>query len=297
MKILIIGSDSFIATHFVYSLNNCDIRCISRSNPRTECEKVVKDFSQIPDSEFANISVVINFAAIVHQPDIKDLNIYDEINYKLTILNAQKAKNAGAKLFIQMSTIAVYGNSSEISIHTLENPQNNYGISKLKADNELVKNQDENFKVAIVRPPMVYGGGKAPGNMMRLIKLADRGIPLPFKGIDNRRDFINVNNLVQYLSIIAEKQLHGIHLISDREPVSTGYLLNTMGKHLNKKVLLFKTPESGLKILKKLRPNEYEKLFGTLSIETNFPYETLIRRYSVEEGIREMVEWYTNNVN
>jgi len=292
MNILIIGSDSFIAQKFIAISNIDKVKGISRTIAQSNNEKVIHDFFAIPDDTFSNSNVVINFAAIVHRPDIKDENLHDLVNHKLTILNAQKAKNAGVKLFIQMSTIAVYGNTSNISINTSYNPQNPYGTSKLRADKELLTMQDEHFKVAIVRPPMVYGGGKAPGNMMRLIKLADIGIPLPFKKIDNLRDFISVHNLVQYLAIIAEKQLDGIHLVSDHEPVSTEYLLSNIATYLKKRVLLFKVPDIGLKILKKIRPNEFNKLFGTLRIETNFPNEELINQYSVEQGIREMVKWY-----
>ncbi len=293
MKILIIGSDSFIAQRFVSSLKDTtDVKCISRINSSSPNEKIYPDLFSIPDNEFINSEIVFNFAAIVHRPEIKDENIYDEVNCKLTILNAQKAKKAGVKLFIQMSTIAVYGNASEISIQTPSNPQNPYGISKLKADEALLAMQDENFKVAIIRPPMVYGGGRAPGNMMRLIKLGDKAIPLPFKGIDNKRDFINVNNLIQYFAIIAEKQLPGIHLISDQEPVSTEYLLRIISKYIGRKIPLFKIPELGLNLLKKLWPNEFDKLYGTLRIETNFPYANLTKKYSVEDGLREMVEWY-----
>lgn len=295
MKILIIGSDSFIAKCFFSSLKGTDVKCISRINSCFQNEKIFPDLFLIPDGEFVDRDIVFNFAAIVHRPDIKDESIYDEVNYKLAVLNAQKAKNAGVKLFIQMSTIAVYGNASEISINTPYNPQNPYGNSKLKADEALLTMQDKNFKVAIVRPPMVYGGGRAPGNLMRLIKLADKGMPLPFKAIDNKRDFIHVNNLIQYLAIIAEKQLAGIHLISDHELVSTEYLLKVIAANLEKKVPLFKIPSLGLKLLKKVKPNEFDKLFGTLRIETNFPYEDLINRYSVEDGIREMVEWYKHN--
>lgn len=295
MNILIIGSDSFIAQRFISSLKDLDVKCISRTNSCFQNEKIFPDLFSIPGSEFVDRDIVFNFAAIVHRPEIKDESTYNEVNYKLAILNAQKAKNAGIKLFTQMSTIAVYGNASEISINTPCNPQNPYGVSKLKADEALLAMQDENFKVAIVRPPMVYGGGRAPGNMMRLIKLADKEIPLPFKGIDNKRDFINVNNLIQYLAIIAEKQLSGIHLISDHEPVSTEYLLKVIAANLDKKVPLFKIPDFGLKLLKNVRPNEFDKLFGTLRVETTFPYESLINRYSVEDGIREMVEWYKHN--
>lgn len=292
-NILILGSDSFIAQKFIsqYS-NNYSIAGISRVKTGIANEYVITDLTEINANVFNDVEVVFNFAAIVHRPDIKDEKIYDEVNYHLAILNAQKAKKAGVKLFIQMSTIAVYGNASDISIDTPCSPQNAYGRSKLKADNELLKMQDDIFKVAIFRLPMVYGGGKAPGNMMRLIGLADKGIPLPFKAIDNSRDFINVNNLIQYLNIVAKKQLSGIYLISDQEPISTEYLLSTISKYFGKKVSLIKIPKWFLELLRLISPNEFDKLYGTLRVYPNFPYEKLINRVTVENGISEMVEFF-----
>jgi len=290
-NILILGSDSYIAQKFIsqYS-NNYSIVGISRVKTGIANEYVIKDFTEINANVFNDVEVVFNFAAIVHRSDIKKEKIYDEVNYHLAILNAQKAKKAGVKLFIQMSTIAVYGNASDISIDTPCSPQNAYGRSKLKADNELLKMQDDIFKVAIFRLPMVYGGGKAPGNMMRLIGLADKGFPLPFKGINNNRDFINVNNLIQYLNIVAEKQLSGIYLISDKEPVSIEYLLFIISKYLGKKVSLIKIPKWFLELLRLILPNEFVKLYGMLRVHPNFPNEKLINRFTVEDGIREMVE-------
>ncbi len=289
-KIFIIGSDSFIARKFIHANNKkYAFRSVARTITGIDNEVVIQDFSQISYESFRDIDIIINFAAIVHRLDVKDEPIYDEVNYKLTVLNATKAKQAGVKLFIQLSTVAVYGKASYVSYNTPVNPENPYARSKLKADEALLSMQDGNFKVCILRPPMVYGGGKSPGNMMRLIGLSNKAFPLPFKGIDNKRDFINVNNLIQYISAIAEKQLSGIYLVTDHEPVSTEHLLLTISKYLGKKTMLIKLPGWILKLLKFIRPGDFDKLFGTMQIESNFPDENLINRHSIEDGIREMV--------
>lgn len=298
MNILVIGSSSFIASWFIESYSEkFSIKCISRNINGIHEIFHVSNYFDIPLSVFNDIDVVINFVAIVHQDRLKNFNTYIDVNYNLAIVNAQKAKNRGVKLFIQMSTIAVYGNASSISINTPANPKSPYGITKLKADEELLKIQNIDFKVAIIRPPMVYGGGNAPGNMMRLIKLVDKGIPLPFKCVDNLRDMINIHNLVQYISIIAEKQLNGIYLLSDKKPISTEYLINCIYTYLGKKNRLIKIPDMGLRLLKKIRTDEYDKLYGSLEIKTNFLFEYLINRYSVESGIHEMVDWYKSSRN
>lgn len=296
MNLLIIGSDSFIAQNFIKKYRGeTNITAVSRFETKNDYDIIIPDFFQIPDELFLGKDVVINFAAIVHRPNIKNEIIYDDVNCKLTLFNANKSKKAGVFLFIQMSSVAVYGNASDISMATPTNPLNPYGKSKLKADEELLKLQDESFKVALIRPPMVYGGGNAPGNLMRLIKLTDRGFPFPFKGINNSRDFINVNNLIQYIKIVAELKLNGIYLISDNEPVSTVYLLETISRYLGRRISLIRIPILVLNIFKFIFRDNYEKLFGTLRIKTNISGEYLINRYTIDQGIYEMVDYYKSN--
>lgn len=293
MKILIIGSDSYIASHFISGFGNrFSITAVSRVNTGNRSEIVLPDFSNIPDSLFSGQDIVINFAAIVHRPDIKSPSLFDFVNYRLAVENAGKAKASGVKHFIQMSSIAVYGDIDLISEKNIPDPMNPYASSKLKADVELMKMQDNEFSVAIIRPPMVYGGGNSPGNMMRLFKLVGRGIPLPFKGIDNRRDFINVANLIQYIGIICEKRLNGVFLITDHEPVSTEFLLKTIAELLGQKIILFNPSGMLLSLLKRVAVKEYKKLYGSLHIESNFPLEELIVRESVEKGLSEMAGFY-----
>ncbi|MBI5538877.1 MAG: NAD-dependent epimerase/dehydratase family protein [Bacteroidia bacterium] len=291
MRIVVIGSDSFIAKRYIDFVHDKidSIIGISRVGSSVKNELFIPDFSTIPESVFQGADVIINFSAIVHRPDIKDESIYDDVNYRLTILNAQKAKRAGVGLFIQMSTIAVYGGSQYIDEHTICCPNTPYGSSKLKADIELLSMLDDVFKVAIVRPPMVYGAIDAPGNMLRLIKLVRLKLPLPFGNANCTRDFIHIKNLTQYLGQITINQLSGVFILSDHQPVSTNQLIRIIAKYLDRKVLLINMPRFLQFFFRFLFKTEYNKLFGGQSVFTNFPKEDDITRYSVEDGIREMV--------
>lgn len=160
MNILVIGSDSFIAQIFIKKyLSFYNISGISRKKTDLLNEIVLDDFEGISSTVFMDIDAVLNFAAIVHQPHLKDKTLYDKINYKLTIENAKKAKSAGVNYFLQMSTIAVYGDTEVVTVESSYNPINLYGSSKLFADQELLMMQDSSFRVAIIRSPLVYGGG------------------------------------------------------------------------------------------------------------------------------------------
>ena len=129
------------------------------------------------DHSFSGVDTIIHTAALVHQSE-KDhsLDEYRKVNTQLTVDIAQKAKNAGVSQFIFMSTMAVYGIEPSLTEDTIINektpdsPTTKYGISKLEAEIELKKLDDSNFKVAIIRPPFVYGKN-CPGNYQLLKKL------------------------------------------------------------------------------------------------------------------------------
>ena len=159
-RILIIGGDSFIAGQFIKKYVSTDsITCYSRRPTGYEKEIVVKAFRDMPVEAFSGFDAVINFAAIVHRPELKDQELYDDVNYRMACLLAQKAKQAGVGQFVQMSTIAVFGSASRISETTPERPQTYYGSSKLKADKELVARTTGNLRPQLFVRRWHTGGG------------------------------------------------------------------------------------------------------------------------------------------
>lgn len=72
-----------------------------------------------------------------------------------------------------MSSIIVFGTKLDcIDEYTKPDPDNFYGDSKLQAERGIEKLQDDKFKVAMIRPPMVYGE-KTKGNYPKLAKIAN----------------------------------------------------------------------------------------------------------------------------
>ena len=97
-------------------------------------------------ADFGGYNAIVHAAAIVHQPKSKDdpsqAELYDRVNHQLTRELAQKAKNEGASQFLFLSSESVYGLRAPvgktliITADTPLNPTDNYGISKLKADQQ-----------------------------------------------------------------------------------------------------------------------------------------------------------------
>lgn len=148
---------------------------------------------------FSIYNVVIHLAAIVHNnlPSATMVD-YMNINYHLTRNLAEKAKLEGVDQFIFFSTMSVFGLEGKvdeqviINNNTITKPTTSYGISKLRAEEKLHEIQSKEFKVCIVRPPMIYGKF-APGNFSKLIKLS-RILPC-YPNIQNERSSIYIENL------------------------------------------------------------------------------------------------------
>lgn len=293
-KILIIGGDSFIAQQLYKTCKTeFEFFAYSRSLSIFEREDFKIDFKGLNLSAFDGCDAIINFAAIVHNPKASD-TLYNEVNYLLAIELAKKAKKAGIPHFVQMSTIAVYGNAEHITGDTIINPENAYGKSKSLADHDIWELADKNFQVSIVRPPMIYGGNKcAPGNMQRLIKLSQKGLPLPFKNISNQRHFLHIGNLVECLRCILENTTKSeVYLPSDRKSYSTEDILNRISFITKKKVRCFKLPNIATLLLKELKPNIFERLYGnkTIYAQTELMQIGYKPLFTLSDGLKEMID-------
>lgn len=225
-SILIIGENSYIGKYLEQYLNSC--------SKEYEVETVSSVNNNWKNLDFKNYDVLINVAAIVHNPKAES-KLYYKVNRDLVIDLVNKAKKEGIKQFIQMSTMNVFGlDDGIIDEKTSLLPNNNYGKSKLEADNYLNKIKDEKFKVCIIRPPMVYGKG-CKGNYKRLEKYVEY-IPF-FPNLKNKKDFIFIENLTDFIKYAIDNKIDGIFYPRDPEPISTYEIVKSIA--LNKKKPMF----------------------------------------------------------
>ena len=186
-------------------------------------------------------------------------DLYYKVNRDLAIKTAEIAKANKVKQFIFMSSMIVY-NSKEtrITSNTQPNPNNFYGLSKLQAEESLKKMQSEEFKVVIIRPPMIYGPN-SKGNFPKLISLSIR-TPI-FPKYNNKRSMLYIDNLSNSIKYLIDNVSNGLFFPQNKEHVDTSEVIAETKKIIQKKIWFTRLLNPLIKILKN-RINTLNKLFS-----------------------------------
>ncbi len=281
MRLLLTGSSGFIGSYFQSNYSDkYDIKTFSFLNDDLE------------SLDLGEIDVIVHLSALVHQMGGAAKEEYQRVNVDNTLALAQKAKQSGVKQFVFMSSIKVYGeeNDSPYTETTECKPVDDYGVSKLEAENRLREMADESFTVSILRTPIVYGK-RVKANILNLVKLVDRVPVLPFGGIDNRRSMVYIGNLCDMIDRISESESGGVFLAGDDQPVSTTELIEIIAKARGRKVTLLKLPLFP-QLLKTVKPSFYKRLYKSLEVDNDWTKKVLgfENRVSTEKGIDKMLE-------
>lgn len=261
-KILIIGSGSYVGKSLQSYLSAWE------KDYRIESISVRDDaWRQL---SFADFDVIYHCAAVVHQPETKNdpsqAAYYEAVNTRLPYEVARKAKADGVKQFIFLSTAAVYGiraaigKERVITAQTPMNPTDLYGKSKAEAEKNLRTLEDGNFKVVIIRPPMIYGPG-CKGNYNTLSALA-RKLPL-FPKISNRHFMIFIDNLSEFVRLVIDREDCGIFCPQNSQIPATDELVSLIAQTHGKRIILIPGFTWALRLLGKFT-DKAEKAFGSL---------------------------------
>lgn len=190
-------------------------------------------------ADFTLYDVVYHVAGIAHvNADPKMEALYYKVNRDLTIEVARHAKACGVKQFIFMSSQIVFHESQSLktemlTAETKENPNGFYGDSKLQAELGIKPLEDENFKVCILRPCMIYGPN-AKGNFPRLAKLACK-TPI-FPCWHNKRSMLYIDNLAEFVKQAILRELSGTYYPQNRELADTVEIIRFFAKAAGHKV-------------------------------------------------------------
>ncbi|MGE0088137.1 MAG: NAD-dependent epimerase/dehydratase family protein [Bacteroidales bacterium] len=284
LKVAVTGSSGFIGLYF------------TANNPEFAITEIDLLNNKIESVSFEGFDSVLHLAAIAHQK-ANDENIYYTVNRDLAYKTALRAKEHGVKQFVFMSTVKVYGEFSEPGKPFDEssdcNPKDAYAKSKFEAEKLIKSLEDNTFKVAIIRSPLVYGMG-VKANMFNLIKLVDKFPILPFGGVNNNRSLIYIRNLNHLICLIISKKTSGVFLPKDYEDLSIAELCLYIADGLNKKLKIIQIPRFVFIMIKQFKPSLFYKLFGSFSIDNRQTINALDYNppFTTKDGIQEMTNWF-----
>ncbi|NOQ76567.1 MAG: NAD-dependent epimerase/dehydratase family protein [Methylococcaceae bacterium] len=311
MNILITGVTGFVGSAIAKKISEkndtqiiATLRRKSSSLPTHIRPVLVGDLLGSTDYSEAvkGIDVVIHTAARVHIMQDNANNRLDEfrkINVDGTLNLAKQAAIAGVRRFIFISSIKVNGEATNGTPFTPDDKITTvdpYGLSKWEAEQGLIQIANEtNMDIVIVRPPLIYGPD-VKANFLSLMKLMQKGIPLPFGAIHNRRSLVALDNLVNFIihCIDHPKAANKIFLISDGEDVSTTELLQKVADAFGRKALLLPVPVCWMIFAAKLigKSDVANRLFGSLLVDSSKTRELLGWKpvITMDEQLKKMVK-------
>lgn len=282
-RILITGANSYIGTSFEkYIKENYSDDYIVDTIDMVDGSWCQKDFS--------GYDSVFHVAGIAHSDRGKiskeKEKLYYAVNTDLTVDTAKKAKAEGVKQFIFMSSAIVYGESAPIgkikiiTADTPVNPENCYGDSKVQAENGICPLNDENFKVVVLRAPMIYGK-RSKGNYPLIAKIALKAPFFPY--IKNKRSMLYIENLCEFVRLMAENEEQGMFWPQNEEYSNTSELVQMIAEIHGRKIHLVKGFGWILKFMSHFTVL-VNKAFG------NFGYDMCLSEYKENYRVADLKE-------
>jgi len=248
LRILLVSSTSFIGKnlakslissgHEVYSL---DRTRINNQIPKDKIflydicrpETIIQAFRIIK-----NIDVCINLSggagASQSPKSIFQVN-YIGVKYLYAACRIYRVKR-----FIQLSSASVYGKVKKGQVINESSdtfPFNNYSMAKLMADEYLMKNQNENTDVIILRLPLVYGKETSvtiPG-LVDKIKTSKFILFGKGKNIIHPLHVDNLTDLIVNIIDLKASNISGLFVLSDNDYFDLRFLLDTIANRFSPK--------------------------------------------------------------
>jgi len=255
-------------------------------------------------ARMTDVDAVVHLAARAHVVADKAADPLEEfrrVNVMETERLADAAVRGGVRRFVLVSSIGVLGNDSGGRAFTAgdpPHPSEPYAVSKWEAEQRLLERvAGTAIEAVIVRPPLVYGPG-VKGNFLRLLRLVNSGLPLPFAGLEARRSFVGLQNLCGLLEACIDHPAAAgrVLLAADGEDVTLPELLDAIARGLGRPARLFKVPWLLVESFASMagRREDLARLVGSLRVDASETRQVLGWQPHVrfDAGIREMAEWY-----
>jgi NAD dependent epimerase/dehydratase len=316
LNILVTGADGFIGSHLTEQLvkNGYKVRAFvyyNSFNSNGWLDSLSIDIKSKIDffpgdirdpngvrKAMEGIDIVFHLAALIaipfsyHSPDS-----YIDTNVKGTLNIIQAARDFKVKRILITSTSEVYGTAQFVPITEShpKQPQSPYSASKIGADalsDSFYRSFD--LPITIVRPFNTFGPRQSARAVIPTIitQLLNGISEIKLGDTSPTRDLLFVKDTVDGFIKIAESDLligHEVNIATQSE-ISVGDLANLIISQINPDAKVINDDV-------RLRPAKSEvfRLFGSnekIKSLTNWK-----QNYSLEEGLKETIEWFRNKEN
>lgn len=286
-KILITGEHSYVGEQVERYLEEYNAKLFPNEaeKKRYRIDTISLFGEEWKKKDFSEYDVIFHVAGIAHgrvkENTEEGRKQYFAVNRDLAYQLALKAKAEGVSQFIFMSTMAVYGGNKEqrITKDTIPSPSSAYGESKLQAEWLIGELEENQFKVAILRPPMIYGEG-CKGNYPKLAKLV-KLLPC-FPKVGNRRSMLYIGNLTEFIRLLVENRDRGIFFPQNKEYVDTGEMIYEIAKAHHRTCITIPGLQKPLQLMQKL-PGKIGRISG--KVFSSFYYQKDCSEYREEYRI------------
>lgn len=307
-KVLVTGATGFVGRATCESLASIghDVRMAVRSQDGLP-ERSIAIGEIGPQTQWevalAGCDTVVHLAARVHvmRGDASNAADFHRINTEGSVRLAVQAARAGVRRMIYLSSVKVNGESSGARALTEIDPPaptDDYGNSKAEAEKRLkAVALETGLELVILRPPLVYGPG-VKANFLKLLRLVDAGMPLPFSSIDNRRSLLGVGNLAHAIEacLVHPAAANRTFFVSDDHDVSTPGLIREIAIALRKPARLFPFPPALLHAAGRVtgRSEQIARLTDSLQIDVSAIKDALgwRPRDSLRQGLERTIAWF-----
>ena len=223
-RVLITGANSFVGTNIE--------KWLLKEPERFQVDTVDTMNDVWKQADFTKYDAVFHVAGIAHvDPKPEMAPLYYKVNRDLAIEVAKHAKTCGVKRIVYKASKSLKGNVT--TPDTEPNPNDFYGDSKLQAEKGLRELECDTFKIAILRPPMIYGSN-SKGNFLRLGWLATK-TPV-FPAWHNKRSMLYIDNLAEFVKQIILLERCGTFYPQNKELADTVEIVRYFAHKYGKKI-------------------------------------------------------------
>lgn len=291
--VAVTGASGFVGRYLCPDLRQRGMRVIALSREVLAGNELTR--------HLMGVDTVVHLAARAHilNETVQDpVAAFQVANVILTQILWKAAVQASVRRFIFVSTAGVLGAVSPIDgfdDSSAPAPHDAYTASKLEAEKFLIQQSSGVTEVAIVRPPLIYGPG-APGNLMRLMRVAMRGWPLPIGDLHAQRSLLSVRNLSDLIAALigTRQDARRTMLVADQETISVSQLYRRVAHWAGHRVWLAPVPGNLLSAVLAVtgRRDDISRLTGCYRLRPTVAGELLSWRppRPLDEELRWMVE-------